>query len=270
MVKNKQDRTETVHITKRIMTLPANILKSDAKFQRDINKKRVADIATNFDLSKWDFPIIKIINGEYQIQDGQHRVAAIITRFGPDSLIDCFVEDGVYQDAALGFAQQDVGKKTLSKYDRFNANVEGGSPRELDILRVLNTYGLTFASTSKSKVITAVGLCEKIYDSLGAHGLSRILKIITESFGYDKEALSSSVIKGVAAFRAYYDEGADYQMNVLIAQLKKANLSTMMIQASKKVCKQWDNSFALEMVREYNKGVKKDNNKLDPGKLFMD
>lgn len=260
---------EPFHIFKQIMTLPAGALKSDAKFQREINSKRVAEIAANFNESKWDYPVIKIIDKEYQIQDGQHRVAAIIARFGKDTLIDCFVEKGEYQDAAIGFAEQDVGKKALSKFDKFNALVEGNDPVATDILRIVNSHGLILSNAVKNKAITAVGLCEKLYSKMGAYGFNRILKIITESFGTSKEALSSSTIRGVAAFLSHYAEGQDFQINTLISQLQKTTYSKLNLEASKRVCGSYDSSFALEMVKEYNKVARK-NKRLDPGRLFLE
>lgn len=97
-------------------------------YQRGVQRKRVEQIAANFNEYTANEPKVSYRNGKFYVTDGQHTIEGRILRNGgKDLLILCKVYTGLtVQQEALFFAEQNGFSAPLSAGIKLRAKVVGG------------------------------------------------------------------------------------------------------------------------------------------------
>lgn len=86
---------------------------------------------------------------------------------------------------------------------RFQSKLAAGDPAANDIVRIMDRYGLTMATTSGGwhhGTVMAVARIEYIYARGGADALGWVLALLTEAFPDEREALTEMFLEGAYGF----------------------------------------------------------------------
>jgi hypothetical protein len=161
----------------------------------------------------------------YYAVDGQHTIAAAIIAKKGAVPIPMRVHRGLsLQQEAQLFRELNKHKLGVAAYDRFVVGVTAGQETNVEIVRILNSFGLVHGMTNAEGTIAAVDALVQIYEghvrglklpkrpekkSNGeipkSHLLSRTLTILTKAWGRDRNAFEGLLLKGVAALLYKHD-----------------------------------------------------------------
>src|SRR3990167_2976687 len=175
--------------------------------QREFRPAWANEIASNFKLEALGYPVLSLREGVFYVVDGQHRLAAArIFGFGDDAL-QCEVYEGLTeQDEAELFIERNASK-TVEAYSKFKAAVYAQRPAELSIYGVVASLGLTIAKNRGENAVGSVTALGKIRERIGVAGLSRVLRILRDAYGY--RGLDGPVMSGLSLVLHRYDGQID-------------------------------------------------------------
>jgi hypothetical protein len=164
------------------------------KAQRSYREAHAAEIAADFDVEAFGYPVVNRRGGLYYCVDGQHRIGALKIMGWDDQLIQCEVYDNLTekQEADL-FLRRDE-RKAIPALEKYRIALTAEWDDESEIESVVRQMDLTVGATADS--IRAVGTLKRVYGRGGPDILGRTLLIIREAYGIP--GFESSVIDGVA------------------------------------------------------------------------
>src|SRR5690606_1783402 len=167
-------------------------------------------------------------DGHYYCLDGQHRCAAAIIAHNDERVPFRVLRGLTIEEEARRFEQLQQNRLAVSAFDRFVVGVTAKNPANLDIVRVLETFGLTYGMGQKDGCIAAVDALVKIYEGRvrsvavakkppnkaavklpKSQLLSRTLQILTHAWGRDRSAFDRVLLNGVAALLYKHDTRVD-------------------------------------------------------------
>ena len=110
---------------KRIASVPIELMELDDSYQREVDKKNINHLFSDWDNDRCDFIIVSFRNGKFYIIDGQHRYFAAKLKGLKE--LPCIILIGLTrkQEARL-FSRQNENVKKLTIYDVFKANIVNG------------------------------------------------------------------------------------------------------------------------------------------------
>lgn len=140
------------------------------------------------------------------IIDGQHRCEAVSRKWGPTATVIAHVHHGlsVSEEAALFYRLNQ--RRNLRPYHAFHSLVIANAPEAIDILKVLDTFGLTYGQSPSANVVAAVDKLRKIYADQGIHGLSATIGLLVSAWGHDGHAWDGVLLAGTALFLDHYQD----------------------------------------------------------------
>lgn len=153
--------------------------------QRELVKSWAATIANDFKLEAFGFPVLNLRDGVHYVVDGQHRLeAARIFGFGNDTFQCEVYEDLTAEEEAELFLERNFNKQVAS-YAKFKAAVHAQRPMELSVYSTVRALGLNVTpnSVTSDNAICAVASLQRVHTRLGPVGLSRVLRILRDSYG---------------------------------------------------------------------------------------
>ncbi len=196
--------------------------------QRDFKVYHAKAIAKDYDPALFGIGYVSSrSDGKYYLIDGQHRsAAAIIAGRGADPVPFYVLRGLTIQREAELFAELNRHKLKPDAVSSFKIGVEAKNPANIDIARVLTSFGLVVSGTRSDGSITAVTSLLTVYNGkLGvkppgaskpqkenlpkSHLLSRTLNVLTQAWGRDRTAYDGILIRGVAAFIYKHDAKID-------------------------------------------------------------
>lgn len=187
----------------------------DHTVQRGLDKTHVNRIAKGYDPLLFGIGHVSLRpDGRYYVSDSQHRCAAAVECGKGDVAVLFNVYTGltVEQEAEL-FLKLNAHKKAVSVLDNFNISVRALHPVHLDIVRILNIFGLRVAGHRTDGGIAAVSTLLKLYQARteiqplpntkpleGAqyHLLVRTLDILCTAYKRERNAYDSVMMNGIA------------------------------------------------------------------------
>lgn len=185
-----------------------------AQSQRPLDEKFATSIATDFDPDKFGMLAVAKSNGEgiYHIIDGQHRKRAIEIAFGTDQKVPCqvFEADSPARAAEL-FDQINSHRRSPGVLDFFRVRTTAKDPDHIGVVKIVKENGHFIGSRNEEKSIWAVAALLAVYRNHGAEVLDRTLKLLQATWGMDRNARSSPLIRGFAMFLAEYGNKANLQ-----------------------------------------------------------
>jgi Family of unknown function (DUF6551) len=195
--------------------------------QRGFRLHHAKRIASDYSPALAALHVSKRPDGFYAI-DGQHTVRAAIMAGMGNVPIPARIHRGLsLQEEAELFQELNKHKLGVSAYDRFVVGVTAGQETNLDIVRILKSFGLIFGQQNAEGTVCAVDALVRIYEGhvrtkapkAGAAKvapklpksqlLSRTLTILTKAWGKDKNAFEAILLKGIAALLYKHDTRVD-------------------------------------------------------------
>jgi hypothetical protein len=171
--------------------------------QRPLDKKWAQKIANEFDPDLFDPLLVtsKDGNGMYHVVKGQHRKAALQTKYGEDEKAPCYVAP--ITDAARAaelLLKSNRNVKPMHPVHAFNCAVTAKYPDEGAVKRIAKDCGYRIAIGNVNGYITSVGSLLWIYRRFGNKVLFDTLEVISGTFGYDHGAVQSPLIRAYGSF----------------------------------------------------------------------
>jgi hypothetical protein len=188
--------------------------------QREFNHSHAQELAANFDLEGFGFPVVNFRDGHWYVIDGQHRVAALrLIGWGPEQQIQCEAYDGLSEvEEAERFLKRNR-RRTITAFDNFRVAVNAGREIECDIDRIVRAAGLKISRDTTDGSISAVAALRAVYE-LGRPGiLARTLRIVRDAYGGHGAALRQELITGIGHVCRRYEGTLDDRL--LIERLAK-------------------------------------------------
>lgn len=213
----KQDGYEHVEIT----YIPTNQIRIANYQRRNVNRRAVERIATNFNPHLMRPIEVSARSGEYFCWDGQHRLSAYLKR-GMDT-IPCHVHTGLsYADEARLFVAQQQNVTSIKSRDIWNAMTEARDDDAINIVKCCKEFGLTVQPSLKAhNNVCAAKALQDVYKTVGHQGLRDVLYVLTYAWAGDKASLSSDNILGACIFLSHFGLFEDYGINRLADVLSK-------------------------------------------------
>jgi hypothetical protein len=196
--------------------------------QRDFKPHHARAIAKNYSPSLFGLGHVSLrSDGKYYVMDGQHRCAGAIMAGRGAEVVPFQVWRGLsIADEAKRFEELNANKLKVDAMSRFRVGVTAGNPVNVSIVRILESFDLTYGLTQSEGMVGAVESLIQVYEwrirgvkpaakpktELPQHHLlSRTLRILTQAWGRDRNAFDGILLKGVAALLYKHDtkvEGA--------------------------------------------------------------
>lgn len=180
-------------------------------YQRELNSRRVREIAENFDERVANEPKVSARDGRFYVFDGQHTIAARkMLNGGRDLPILCKVYTGLTeQDEAVLFAEQTGISAKVYPGSKIRALVFGGDPDAIAFVEATESAGLHL-SFNQSRGLNRIGCVAAAYGeflSAGADLYTEALRVIAAAWDGHKDSLRAETIQGVTEFiKLYHDE----------------------------------------------------------------
>lgn len=174
------------------------------KYQKRLNKKRVADIVATFNPNRMRPIEVSLRDGKYWCWDGQHRLAAY-KLMGLDT-IECQVHHGLtYEDEARLFAQQQDNVGSITSAHKWNALTEACDSQALAITKKCGEYGFRVSPKGMGgRNIRAVKSLQNIVKDLGINRLGDIVWLMASAWDHEDVSTSEYIVSGLALFMKKY------------------------------------------------------------------
>ncbi len=140
-------------------------------------------------------------DGSIVVVDGQHRVRAILEKWGPNATVTCVVHAGLTRAEEADLFYRLNQRRGLKAFDSFRARVIARHPDAMEIVSILEVRGLTYAKGPTNKAVGAISSMQKAH----AQGtLGGALTLLGDAWGYEKTSWEGVLIEGAALFLARY------------------------------------------------------------------
>lgn len=186
-------------------------LKVDYTYQRPLDERRVASIASNYSAALAGVvDVSERENGDRYLVDGQHRAKGA-QRAG-EEFITAVVHPGltVGGEARLFYLKNTTTRKP-SAFSVFRARLGAGESNAVAIGEVCQSLGISIADGGWTHRSTkAVASLDRIFQLIGPAGLLATLRVLDRAFGDDRNAFDAVPIVAVGSFIAVYRSHPDY------------------------------------------------------------
>lgn len=248
-------------------------LSTDQLFAEDyqkekFNSRHVDELAKAWDPAKCDPLKVAYENGKYYVFCGQHRrAAAIKANNGNHVVLSCIVFYGTtYADRARMFAEEDDLKYTTTPRQKYNALYLAGDEEMSAICDAIEASGYTCAFSKQGGDVDCTVLARNIYRKHGSGFLTELFCILNDSWGKQKKATTSNIVKGVRFFLERYGlpyitekDRTVYKHDLLVKGLKRVSPEIILDRAKATIDRSlradhisWDYAVCLELVKAYN------------------
>lgn len=200
-------------------------------YQRKLKSNRVRKIAEDLNMNVFGVVLISERDERCFIIDGQHRIEALKLR-GITHVMCQILVGLTYEQEAREFERLNTERSSLTAIDKFNSAVESRDKDACKIVRILNKYGYSYPRQyyrTKDNVITSIGTIRDIHKDYGDEHLSKVLKVIRQSWNGNADSTSSSVLKGMSTF--LYNYGEYVNEKILMESLEKITIEEVILQA---------------------------------------
>lgn len=209
----------------------------DNGVQRELRLAKARAMAKDYSPTLFGCGYVSARDDGYYVLDAQHRCAASIMAGMGHVPVPFFILRGLsIAEEAAWFEKLNKNITPVSAFDRFNVGVTAGYPSNVDIVRILQTFGLTYGVKHRDGVVSAVDTLVQIYEmripgtgrkkngSTGlpqGHLLSRTLQVLTKAWGIERNAFDGMLMRAVAGAINKHD--VRIEGNRLASNLAKAD-----------------------------------------------
>lgn len=148
-------------------------------------------------------------DGLYAVIDGQHRLLAL-DQMGirPTSKVPCIVHSTANEPLTFVHLNR---RAILDPMEEFRASLEGEEPDAIELQRAVMQAGFEVALTTVStaskrrdRSLYCIKRLQKLVADYGGPALTELLRFVDDTWPHDKDALTSHILGGLAAFRDIY------------------------------------------------------------------
>lgn len=192
-------------------------------YQRQLNVKRVKQIAKNFDERIANEPKVSQRNGHYYVFDGQHTIAARVERNGGKPLaILCKVYLGLSEsDEATLFAQQNGYFADLTAGVKIRALIYAGDPVACKFQKVTESTGirLDFSQQGGTKRLACIATAFNEFQKIGAEKYKEALMILLDAWDGAFDSLRAESVSAMCEFVDLYE--GEYDRKRMIRRFRE-------------------------------------------------
>ena len=162
----------------------------DGRYQRDISragKKLILDIVENFSWHKFRAPVVtRDEEGRYVVIDGQHTAIGAASHPGIKKIPVSFIPMKDLREQALAFISHNTAKVNVPSIDLFFSKVTANDPTAVEVLEVLQKYGVSLARYLPSQghyepnQTIATGRLTMLFDKYSRTKFEDIIRTIAE------------------------------------------------------------------------------------------
>ena len=154
--------------------IPIKNLVSNQEYQRSLSQAHIVRAAENFDLYQINPVKVSRRDGVNYVFNGQHTIEIVALVSGSrDTPVWCMIYDDLsYQHEADIFANQMKFVKPLKPCETFKANVEAGAETQLIIKNLVESYGLSIASSPLPAIPRKYVRCQHLKKSSISTGIT--------------------------------------------------------------------------------------------------
>ena len=149
--------------------IPIKNLVSNQDYQRPLSENHIRKALQDFDVYQINPVKVSRRDGVNYVFDGQHTIEIVASASeSRDTPVWCMIYDDLqYKEEAHVFAEQQKHVKQLKPYETFMAHIEAGDDRQMMIMALVKSYGLSVTNTGANNSICAITTLERIYDKYG-------------------------------------------------------------------------------------------------------
>lgn len=251
-----KNRNNVTHEYKLINT--KDIL-ADELYQREINPKRIAQMAKKYDPCLVNAPKLSFRDGKYYVFDGRHTTVLekTVRGKGKDVTIECKVFYGLTRfDEMDLFTQQNGIVGPVLSPDKLRALYNFGDPDVVGMVNDASRVGVTIDFKSSPGVCKTVAYAtiRNIYLRFVKYGhrelYGEMLNTIRLAWGGMPESFTREILSGMAKFfMAYHGE---FKTKELIKSLGRVSPVTISREGKSLVSSAGENSYARVILSIYN------------------
>jgi hypothetical protein len=237
------------------------VLHAGLYFQKEPNKTRVNQIATNFDWNIFQPLDVSYRDGKYNVVNGQHRLSAMKQRFGEDSQIQvpCCVRDGLSRKAEMDlFVDLATKSRKVSCMELFKAQYADGLGDD-DVVNMYNIVNNTKVLTIDWKEnkgmgrITAIQTIFGVYEDLNDK-FEEYIDILHKTWKGDTKYLQVPILKGLCEFVKRYE--GEYDSKTFIKKLSQYSPEDIIREGKSDLTSKTEIGVGKSIFNKYNKGLK--------------
>ena len=239
-------------------------IKYDPLYQRELDAKRAAKIAAEFDGDIFNEPKVSYRDGAYWCFNGQHSIAAWnIYHKNQDKPVNCKVFKGMtWLDENEAFRKQNGLNKDPTTNQKLKAAFFASDPDVVGMVESAKLAGfiVDFAQGQIKNRIICTSTLFKAWKTLGRERFLDMLTALREAWDGDIDSMSNQIISGMTVFyKLYY---GNFKRSDLVKGLSKI-APTEIIRNGKNYTT-LKNGYTREILKNYNKGRR---HRLDENKI---
>lgn len=224
-------------ITSEMRDIPANKITVDPAVQRQLDERRVARIAAEWDdLAVGVLTVSQRKDGTIAVLDGQTRLAAFRQVCGESTtqVLSCQVYTGLVQQEEASMFLKHNNRKAILPRDRFRLALTAKEEWAVRITEIADKFGLTPASCppgpNHRRFFSAVVAAERIYRLDDGVSLYRAFATIDSIWPGTRDAVCNETLYGLGYFYARHGEGlTSAQTRSLQLKLAKLGVNRLMV-----------------------------------------
>lgn len=214
-LKLKKTHIEKINKPSKLMELNVDAFTSDPAVQRQLNQKRVDEIAADFRPDAMGLiTASKRDNGRLYTLDGQHRVAgARQARYSGLIAARIFENLTIEEEAGLFLTLNHT--RAVSSIERFKVRVTLGDRTAININNILAAYNLHvgFSASNEKNSVSAIQTLEKVYRGAGVWDdgeysdlVDKVISTIYRAYGEGNKnsVYSRAMVEGLGIFHAHF------------------------------------------------------------------
>jgi hypothetical protein len=212
---------ERIETSGQLTWLRADRLTVDPEYQRTIQKRKVRQIARDFDPDAFGVLYVsKRADGTHVIIDGQQRHAAVMLMGWGDQRVPAqvFTNLSKAHEAELFRRYNEVRTKPRP-LDLHRAAIVARDKRALAIEKILQDHGLKFSNGPVHGSVQSVVALQSIFDNAGQRTLEKTITISLKAWGASHEGLTGEVLTAIAIILARH--GGDVDDGRLVRVISK-------------------------------------------------
>lgn len=196
----------------------------DARYQRDLDTRRVEAITSAYNASLVGVPVVsKREDGSYVRVDGQHRLAANIQAGFGDLPIMMEVHEGLsLREEATLFLRLNGGRTSVGAINKYKARLVAEEPDALSIRAILKGVGCKITSGPQRGGVMAVQAVEHAFHK---GNLEPTMKALFAWLDGEPDAFDGELIRAVSAFLVVYPEADPLHLARNLESFAPARLS---------------------------------------------
>lgn len=244
----------------RTMKLRAEDLIVDPLVQREVDPKRVRQIAADLNLSAIGVLCVsERDNGDFAVLDGGHRRAALIEAEEGKTPVTCEVYKGLsLADEAMIFRYRNNTQK-VGYLDRFRVRLVEGEKNAVAVEALARKHGWSVVGGTTDTGMPVLHSVQKLEEwyRRSAEVADETLKVATNAWGHNPDGVDYRILGGLAAFLYRFWESVDSSdLENRLATVKGGpNALMQQAQGLREIRKVPAASAVAELITDtYNKG----------------